>query len=143
MTIEKLEYTRTDGSYSPSSSAVIGKLNEIIDHLNSKEVFPDTGKKVESNRGADLTPVPPVTSTIEEQINQIENIIRNWGLAAGADILTVKWEKWLKQLLSSLSPIQKKRSEDEITEYCKKKCYWLQDLCAISQFMQDHNLLQE
>jgi len=77
MTIEKLEYTRTDGSYSPSSSAVIGKLNEIIDHLNSKEVFPDTGKKVESNRGADLTPVPPVTSTIEEQINQIENIIRN------------------------------------------------------------------
>lgn len=50
MTIEKLEYTRTDGSYSPSSSAVIGKLNEIIDHLNSKEVFPDTGKKVESKQ---------------------------------------------------------------------------------------------
>jgi len=71
MTIEKLEDREW---YLPDVTA---KINEIIDYLNSKdhivekhemvesqEVFPDTGKKVESNRGADLTPVPPVTSTI-------------------------------------------------------------------------------
>jgi len=82
--------------------------------VESQEVFPDTGKKVESKqelipldmeRICDeirsiatpktwkdvspnnqlktilskyrVSPTPPVTSTIEEQINQIENIIRN------------------------------------------------------------------
>lgn len=153
MTIEKLEHWYNEPNRSsswPSGTDIINKINEIIDHLNSKEVFPDTGKKVE----CDGLPTPPVTSTIEEQINQIENIIRNWGLAAGADILTVKWEKWLKQLLSSLSPIQKKRTKKEIENryddilfrlkpsYQKKEVDSLM-LWTVLLFLKDHNLLQE
>lgn len=43
MTIEKLIYM-------PTTLQTVQKINEIIDHLNSKEVFPDTGKMIESKQ---------------------------------------------------------------------------------------------
>lgn len=111
--------------------------------VESKEVFPDTGKKVEidwidqarneyQNSASDIIEhfrdaiekympksTPPVTSTIEE-VDIDKAVTKIWQLMFGACRTPQHpYNKELKEILSSLSPIQKKRTREYVWDSMK------------------------
>lgn len=117
-------------------------------YASPQEALEDYDRQIKESVGIDTT--PPVTSTIEE-VDIEKAVTKIWQLIFGAcHAPQHPYNKELKEILSSLSPIQKKRTRFEVIENIKKNNDAL-SLCprdyiaqsAIILFLSDHNLLQE
>lgn len=168
MTIEKIPDKRIDKTWLDSACA--NKINEIIDYLNSKDHIVEKHEMVEkdwidqafdkyyNDPDADVYSkntfrdaieeympkhIHPVTSTIEDVAKKVLQWLYtyNWWIEYMPAWIDKDVVKETMEILSSLSPIQKKFTQKEIDTWCEES------LClstkSIAWFLKDHNLLQE
>jgi len=132
------EYKRWDeynDVYNILAPYITGKQEEEW-YASPQEALEDCDRQIKESVGIDTT--PPVTSTIEELANKIFHTVCVYFNTNKTECESVHEE--IKKHLSSLSPIEKKRSKQDIADRYDKDTMWY---LAVINFITENNLLQE